>query len=104
MRVRLQFKSKPNSYTDPRCKCGGQMTGKSVFLPEEVSRTSSPRGRRSKACREKSAEVIVPPRWSAGRTETYGGDATATETVTSKSRKSPRRRRPESIDGIARIR
>ena len=28
---------KPNSYTDPRCKCGGQMTGKSVFLPEEVS-------------------------------------------------------------------
>lgn len=51
------------------------MTGKNVTLPEEVSRTEAPKGDRSKACREKSAEAIVLPEWSAGRAETYGGDA-----------------------------
>ena len=35
------------------------MTGKNVTLPEEVSRTVAPKGDRSKACREKSAEAIV---------------------------------------------
>ena len=34
-----------------------------------------PKGERSKANREKSAEAIVLPKWSAGRAETYGGDA-----------------------------
>ena len=32
-----------------------------------------PKGERSKACREKSAEAIVPSEWSTGRAETYGG-------------------------------
>ena len=36
------------------------MVGKSVPLPEEVSRTLLQLERRSKACREKSDEVIVP--------------------------------------------
>ena len=67
--------TKSNSYTDPRGKCGRYMTGKNVTLPEEVSRTPTQEGGRSKACREKSAEAIVLPKWSAGRAETYGGDA-----------------------------
>ena len=33
------------------------------------------KGERSKACHEKSAEAIVPSKWSTGRAETYGGDA-----------------------------
>ena len=54
---------KPCSYTGPRYKCGGRMVGQSVLFPEEVSRTSIPQGWQSKACREESAELIVPPRW-----------------------------------------
>ena len=34
-----------------------------------------PKGERSKACREKSAEAILPPKWATGRAETNGGAA-----------------------------
>lgn len=60
-RTSLLNKTKSNTARILWCKCGGHMGGKLLLLPEggltDVSRIVR---KRSKACRKKSAEAIVP--------------------------------------------
>ena len=78
------------------------MRGKSVILPGAVSRTSAPKERRSKACREKSAEVMVPSGMVLGKDRNQSreaSDAVDDQEIAEESEKEPDRSDQINVKG-----